>query len=38
MSQFPAKSRFNNLPKINAAELNARADENKRLGVVRANF
>ena len=38
VSQFPAKSRFNNLPKINAAELNARADENKRLGVVRANF
>lgn len=32
------KSRFNNIPKINAAELNARADEAKRLGVVRANF
>tara|TARA_R110001592_G_scaffold111372_6_gene308485 strand:- start:9486 stop:10301 length:816 start_codon:yes stop_codon:yes gene_type:complete len=32
------KSRFNNIPKVNAAELNARADEAKRLGVVRANF
>lgn len=32
------KSRFVNLPAVNADELRARADENKRLGVNHANF
>ncbi|MCF5057478.1 DUF1376 domain-containing protein [Pseudomonas proteolytica] len=36
--QFPAKSAFTNLPKVNAEELRARTAENERLGVRRANF
>lgn len=32
------QSRFVNLPQVNADELRARAEENKRLGVRRANF
>lgn len=35
---FPAKSNFTNLPQVNAAEIRARAAENERLGVRRANF
>ncbi|WP_253278599.1 YdaU family protein [Pseudomonas thivervalensis] len=35
---FPPKSAFTNLPQVNAAELRARAAENERLGVRRANF
>lgn len=31
-------SRFTNLPPVNAEELRARAAENQRLGVIRANF
>lgn len=36
--QFPAKSAFTNLPKVNADELRARSAENERLGGRRANF
>ncbi|RTY75536.1 YdaU family protein [Pseudomonas veronii] len=35
---FPVKSAFTNLPQVNAAEIRARAAENERLGVRRANF
>lgn len=31
-------SRFTNLPPVNAAEIRAKTEENKRLGVRRANF
>lgn len=34
----PHQSRFTNLPKVNADEIRARAAENERLGVRRANF
>ncbi|SEP58114.1 Uncharacterized conserved protein YdaU, DUF1376 family [Pseudomonas sp. NFACC02] len=35
---FPAKSRYTNLPQVNADEIRAKTEENKRLGVRRANF
>jgi len=35
---FPSKSNFTNLPQVNADEIRARTEENKRLGVRRANF
>jgi uncharacterized protein YdaU (DUF1376 family) len=35
---FPAKSRYTNLPQVNAEEIRAKTEENKRLGVRRANF
>ncbi|WP_052469433.1 YdaU family protein [Pseudomonas massiliensis] len=35
---FAPKSRYTNLPQVNADEIRARTEENKRLGVRRANF
>ena len=35
---FPAKSNFQNLPQVNAAEIRARTAENERLGKRHANF